>query len=61
MVLRDFEEPLNKVSNLQYVERIVLHIENIKFIPNDTELILLFIQLQDTIIIRDHAIYIAHI
>lgn len=61
MVLRDFEEPLNIVSNLQYVERIVLHIENIEFIPNDTELIFLFIQLQDTISIRYHPIYIAHI
>ena len=44
MVLRDFKEPLHIVTDLQYAERVVLHIETIEFIPDDSELTLLFIQ-----------------
>ena len=43
MVLRDFKEPLNIVTDLQYAERVVLHIETTEFIPAGTELTLLFI------------------
>ena len=38
MVLRDFKELLNIVTNSQYAERVVLHIEIAEFIPDDTEL-----------------------
>ena len=47
MLLRDFKEPLNIVIDLQYVGRVALHIETAEFIPDETELTLLFIQLQD--------------
>ena len=32
MVLRDFKEPLNIVTDLQYAERVVLHIETAEYI-----------------------------
>ena len=35
MVLRDFKEPLNIVTDSQYAERVILHTE---FIPDDIEL-----------------------
>ena len=49
MPLMYFKEPFNTVTGSQYVEKVVLHIETAEFIPDDTELTLLFIQLQDTI------------
>ena len=61
IVLRDFKEPLNIFTNLQYVERVVLHIETAEFLPDDTELTLLFFQLQNTISNMNHTIYITHI
>lgn len=61
MVLIDFTEPFNIVTDLQYAERVVLHIETIKFIPDNTNLTLLFIQLQEIIRNRNHPIYIIHI
>ena len=45
MVLMDFTESVNIVTDLQYAERVVLHIEITEFIPDDTKLTLLFIQL----------------
>ena len=44
MVLRDFKEPHNIVTDSQYAERVILHIETAEFIPDDTELTSLFIQ-----------------
>ena len=44
MVLSDFKEPLNIVTDSQYAERVILHIETAEFIPDDTELTSLFIQ-----------------
>ncbi|KAL6082528.1 hypothetical protein STEG23_004612 [Scotinomys teguina] len=38
MVLMDFTEPLNIVTDSQYAERVVLHIETAEFIPDNTEL-----------------------
>ena len=38
MVLRDFKEPLNIVTDSQYAERIILHIETAEFVSDDTEL-----------------------
>ena len=56
MALRNFKEPLNIVTDLQYAERAVLRIETTDFIPDDRELTLLFIQLQDSIRNRNHPI-----
>ncbi|KAL6034225.1 hypothetical protein STEG23_023036 [Scotinomys teguina] len=61
MVLMDFTEPLNIVTDSQYAERVVLHIETAEFIPDITELTSLFIQLQEIIRNREHPIYITHI
>ena len=43
MVLKDFKEPLNKVNDSQYAEKVILHIEITECMPDDTELILLLI------------------
>ena len=61
MVLRDFKESFNIVTNSQYAERVVLHIEITEFVPGDTQLTLLFIQSQNTIRNRNHPVYITHI
>ncbi|KAL6031325.1 hypothetical protein STEG23_000678 [Scotinomys teguina] len=60
-VLMDFSEPLNIVTDSQYAERVVLHIETAEFIPDESELTSLFIQLQDIIRNRKHPLYITHI
>ncbi|KAL6085603.1 hypothetical protein STEG23_025074 [Scotinomys teguina] len=57
----DFSEPLNIVTDSQYTERVVLHIETAEFIPDESELTSLFIQLQDIIRNRKHPLYITHI
>lgn len=54
MVLIDFPEPLSKVTESQYAESVLLHIETIEFILDDIELTLLFIQLQVIIRNRNH-------
>ena len=61
MVLRDFKEPLKIVTDPQHAERVVLYIESAEFIPDDTELTLLFIQVQDIIKNRFCSMYIKHI
>ena len=61
MVLRDFKEPLNIVTDSQYAESVVLYIETVEFMPDDTELTSLFIQVQDIIRNRLCPIYITHI
>ncbi|KAL6086315.1 hypothetical protein STEG23_009723 [Scotinomys teguina] len=38
-------EPFNVVTDSQYAERVVLHVETAEFIPDDSELTVLFIQL----------------
>ncbi|KAL6030268.1 hypothetical protein STEG23_031665, partial [Scotinomys teguina] len=60
MVLMDFTEPLNIATDSQYAERVVLHIETAEFIPDNTELTSLFIQLQEIIRNREHPIYNTH-
>ncbi|KAL6040241.1 hypothetical protein STEG23_020317 [Scotinomys teguina] len=55
------EKPLNIVTDSQYAERVVLHIETAEFIPDESELTSLFIQLQDIIRNRKHPLYITHI
>ena len=59
MVLRNFKEPLNTVTDSQYAERVVLHNETTRFIPDGMELTLLFIQVQDIISNRLCPIYIS--
>ena len=49
MVLLDFKETLNIIADSQYAKRVVLLIETVKPIPNDSELPLLFVQLQQII------------
>ncbi|KAL6080220.1 hypothetical protein STEG23_010341, partial [Scotinomys teguina] len=61
LVLMDFSETLNIVTDSQYAERVVLHIETAEFIPDESELTSLFIQLQDIIRNRKHPLYITHI
>ncbi|KAL6086102.1 hypothetical protein STEG23_012699, partial [Scotinomys teguina] len=61
LVLMDFSEPLNIVTDSQYAERVVLHIETAEFIPDESELTSLFIQLQDILRNRKHPLYITHI
>ncbi|KAL6092317.1 hypothetical protein STEG23_003249, partial [Scotinomys teguina] len=61
LVLMDFSEPLNIVTDSQYAERVVLHIDTAEFIPDESELTSLFIQLQDIIRNRKHPLYITHI
>ncbi|KAL6036998.1 hypothetical protein STEG23_033532, partial [Scotinomys teguina] len=54
-------EPLNIVTDSQYAERVVLHIETTEFIPDESELTSLFIQLQDILRNRKHPLYVTHI
>ena len=61
MVLRDFKEPLNIVTDSQYAERVILHIKTAEFIPDDTELTSLFVQVQDMMRNRLCLMYITHI
>ena len=58
MVLRDFKEPL---YNSQYAKRVVGHTETAEFIPDDTELTSLFIQVHDIIRNKLCLIHIMHI
>ncbi|MGE9804824.1 hypothetical protein ACQP3L_30020, partial [Escherichia coli] len=50
-------EPLNIVTDSQYAERVALHVETAEFTPDDTELTLLFIHLQEIIRNRNHPKY----
>ena len=61
MVLKDFKQPLNIVTDSQYTERVVLPIETAKFMPDDTELTSLSIEVQNVIRNRIFPIYIIHI
>ena len=61
MVQRDFKNPLNEVTDSQYAERVILHIETAEFISDDTELTSLFIHVQDMIRNRLFPMYITHI
>ena len=57
----DFKEPLNIVTDSQYAERVVLRSEIAGFIPDDTGLTLLFVQLQEIIRNGNCPICITHI
>ena len=53
MMLLDFQESLSVVTDHQYVERVVLHIETAKLIQDDSKITSLFIQLQQEIRTRN--------
>ena len=61
LVLMDFAEHLNIVTDSQYAERVALHIETPDFMNDKLELTSLFIQLQKIIWTRNHPIYTTHI
>lgn len=43
MILSDFPGLLNIVTDFQYIEKVILYIETIGFIPEDSELYVLYI------------------
>lgn len=55
IILMDFKESLTIITDLQYIERVVLHIGNCWIMADDTELTL-FIQLQEIIRNRNRSI-----
>jgi hypothetical protein len=59
MALLDFPEPLNIITDSQYAERVVLHVDTLGFIPDNSELTLLF--MQQAIRNRNYPLYITHI
>lgn len=61
MVLSNFQEPLNIVTDSQYAESVPLHIETAELIQDYSELASLFIQLQEKIRNRSYPLYITHI
>lgn len=61
MVLLDFPESFNIITDSQYEEIVVLHIATAEFIPGNSKLTLLFIQLQEGFRNRNYALYITHI
>jgi hypothetical protein len=61
LVLLDCPEPLTIVTGSQYAVRVVLHIETAGLILDDSELTLLFIQVQHVTQNRDHPVQITHI
>ena len=60
MVSLDYTEPLNVITDSQYAG-VALHIETADTIPDNTDLNLLLIQLQDLIRDRIYPMYIIHI
>lgn len=61
MVLLDYPEYLNIITDSLYAEKFVLHIEVAEYVPDNPEFTLLFIQLQQAIRSRNYPLYIAHI
>ena len=60
-MLSDFQESLSIITDSQFAERVVFHIETAEFIQDDSELTSLFIQLQQMIRARTYLLYITHI
>jgi hypothetical protein len=50
MVLLDFPESLNIVTDSQFTKRVILHIETSEYLPDNSEFTLLFMQLQQLIL-----------
>ena len=56
-----FSDSFNIITNSQYAERVVLHIETAKLIQDDFKMTSLFIQLQQMIRNKSYPLYITHI
>ena len=52
---------INIVTESQYTERVMIHIDTPDFAPDNTELTSLFLQLVETIRYRSNPIFITHI
>jgi hypothetical protein len=61
MVLLHYLESLNIITHSLYVERVVLHIKIAEFVPDNSKLTLLFVQLKQAIRSRNYPLYITHI
>jgi hypothetical protein len=61
MVLLDYPKSLNIITDSLYAKRVILYIQIAEFVPDNSELTLLFIQLQMDIRSRNHPLYITHI
>jgi hypothetical protein len=61
MVLLDYLESLNIIIGSLNAERVVLHIETAECVPDNSELTLLFRQLQQAIESRNYPLFITHI
>lgn len=61
MVLLDFQESLNIVTDSHYAERVVLCTETVELIQDDAKLTSLFIQLQQVIRNKNHPLNFTHI
>ena len=57
MVLSDFQESLNIVTDSQYAERVVFPIQTVDLIQEESELTSLFFQLPQLIRNRSHSLY----
>jgi hypothetical protein len=60
MILLDSPKSLSIVTDSQYAERVLLHIETSELLLDDLELILLFHQLQQVIRTRNYPLYVTH-
>ena len=60
-VLSYFQQSLNIVTDSQYAQSVVLHIETAELIQDDSELISRFTQLRQMIRNRSHSVYIKYI
>ena len=54
-------DSFNIITNSQYAERVVLHIETAEFVPDNSELTLLLRQLQRAMRSGNYALYNTHI
>lgn len=61
MLLLNFPESLNIITDSQYAERVGLHIETTEFIPDNSELTILFMQLQQAIRNKNYLLQVTHI
>ena len=61
MVLLDFPESLNIITDSWYAQRPSLYIETAEFVPDGSELTLLYMQLQQKIRNRNYPLYVTHI
>ena len=56
----DYPEPLNIITDPFYAERVILHVETAEFVPDNSELTLVFIQSQQALRSRRHPLRSTH-